>query len=125
MDHERLDLLPRVRTGEDDRPTTGVDDVLGRGHDRVPHTGDVDVDGRGEVLRRDRVPHLRDTDAGVGDHDVQAAEFGHPVVDDLLHTREVPDVTDGQQRASTLRLDQPPGLVEVLRCGGVIGHRVG
>src|SRR5699024_11404400 len=77
----------------------------GRGHDRVPHARDVDVDGRGEVLRRDRVPHLRDTDPRVGDHDVQPAEFGHPVLDDLLHAPEIPDRSEEHTSELQSRFD--------------------
>ncbi|MNO97466.1 hypothetical protein D3C76_891750 [compost metagenome] len=65
-----------ARTDHDDFPGTAPAQVRDGGMSGVVGTGQVDVDGLAP-LRRVTVldPSLLDGDAGVGDHDIDAAEF--------------------------------------------------
>jgi hypothetical protein len=65
-----------------------------------------------ERLRRQ--PRGQRADAGVGDHDVELAEFGHAPVDGGRQRGTVTDVGDLRVRALAFLLDQPGCLVEVL-----------
>ena len=53
-------------------------------------------------------------DAGIGDHDVEPAEFGNTFVDRRGECGTIADVSDLRERAPALLLDQSSGLVEVL-----------
>ena len=73
----------------------------------------VDVDRVDERLRRKA--RGQRTDAGVGDHDVELAELGDTAIDRGGQRRAVADVGDLGVHALAFLLDQPGGLVEVLR----------
>src|SRR4029453_10013607 len=59
---------------------------------RVPHAGEVDVDGLLPDFRSHLVPLLERADACVGRHDVQATQLRDPRRHDMLEVVVVPDV---------------------------------
>jgi hypothetical protein len=67
-------------------------------------------------------PKLKDP--GVGGHDVEPAEPGHPVVQRLLDRGVVADVGLGGDDPPAGRLDLPGRLGQVLHGGHRVGHRV-
>ena len=82
---------------------------------QVEHPTEVHIDRIGERLRRQT--RRQRADAGVGDHDVEVAEFGDAPVDRGRQCRPVPDVGDRGDDALTLLLDETSGFVEVFRPG--------
>ena len=75
---------------------------------RVPHAGQVDADDRVPQVGRHLVPPADGADAGVGHHDVEAAELGHPVRHGGCHARGVADV-DRRRHHPATGLRRPAG----------------
>ena len=61
---------------------------------------------------------------GVGEHEVEASQFGHAVVHHGLESLEVADVGLFGDDAPTGLLDQVDGFVEVLGRGHRVGNAV-
>jgi hypothetical protein len=79
------------------------------------------IDKRGHIVGP--LPHAR-PDAGVGENEVHAPEFGDPVGDHGLHPVEVTDITLLGADTTPGLLDEVDGLVEVLARGHRIPHSV-
>ena len=80
----------------------------------MPRAEHVDVDHRAELLVRQLPEQPVGADAGIGDHDVQAAELGNALVDGCGERREVARVdANGDDPAAEI-LDRVAGLGEVV-----------
>ena len=101
---------------DDDRAAAGRPQVGDGGLDRVPHAGQVDVDHVLPGLLAQFLGPAEADDAGVGDHDVEPAELGDPVVERRLQRVVVADVDLGGDDAPVERLDLLDRLLQVLPC---------
>ncbi len=115
----RLSPQPQLRAGEDHRSAApSGPQVRDRRLGGVPLPGQVDIDHVLPGLLRKFGERPVADDAGVGGHDVQPAEPGHPVVEQLFQRIVVPP-------SATVAM--PPGRLDLLdRLGQVLrrGHRV-
>src|ERR1700712_18075 len=82
---------------------------------QIEHTDEVDVDGIDEGLLRTTFGQRRD--AGVGQNDVELAEFSDTGVDGSGQRHAVTDVGDHGKGSAAFLLHQTCGLIEVLRPG--------
>ena len=98
------------RSRHDDR-RAGMQ-VLHAGVYEVEDTDEVHIDRVDKRLRWKA--RGQRTDAGIGHHDVEAAELGDAAIDRGRQRRAVTDIGDLGERALALLLDQPGRLVEVL-----------
>ena len=80
-------------TGDHDRPTRAlVQQHRDRCFAGVEHPGEHDVHRVVPCLHRPRLVADDRQDAGVGQHDVDSAEFGHALIEHRLHCDHVPHV---------------------------------
>ena len=95
-----------------------------RGLDREVHALEHHVDGVDEGGHVEPLLPRRREDPGVGEHEVEPAEFGDAVGHRGLEPFEVADVALLGDDAPTGLLDEVDGLVEILPARHRIGHAV-
>jgi len=108
-------LQARARTGEHDGSAAATIDQCGDGRlHGVPHADQVDVDDVPEDLAAVATV-AQPNNPGVGDDDVEAAEFLDAVAHDLLESVGVANVDLMRDDSAPLVLDELHRFVELIR----------